>query len=263
MTAPQVATDLTVDAARALVDSMRAEVANLSEQIVTAYKGRAWVALGYPTWDEMCAAEFAGARLRIPREDRAEQVQSLRAEGLSTRTIGAALGITEGTVRNDIKAGAKDYAPATPVTGQDGKTYAPTRPAVAKVTETTKTETYVDTATGEVVAGVSTATDAPVLTPAQWASTPTEHVVVERAEPTNAELDQQLAQALGADHQFLSNLIAASDPAFLRLPPHRVIETYRPGSDDAGAVDNFLARLDTWLSTVQAGVRRAHLRSVR
>lgn len=50
----------------------------------------------------------------------------MRSEGMSTRAIGSALGTSEGTVRNDL-AGAQDYAPA-PVTGTDGKTYAPRQP---------------------------------------------------------------------------------------------------------------------------------------
>lgn len=55
----------------------------------------------------------------FPRTGRANR-------GMSTRAIGTALGVSDGTVRND--SGAQDYAPESvphPVTGLDGKTYEP------------------------------------------------------------------------------------------------------------------------------------------
>jgi len=117
--------DLTEVEARALIDGMRADVADLGDRIEIAYIGRAWAALGYPSWDLLCEREFPSLRLRIPREQRAEQVQSLRSAGLSTRAIGSALGVGKSTVDRDL-AGVPDGPPdAAPVTGQDGKTYQP------------------------------------------------------------------------------------------------------------------------------------------
>jgi len=49
-----------------------------------AYTERAWDALGYASWDEYCTREFGTSRLRLPREERAEVVASLRESGLST-----------------------------------------------------------------------------------------------------------------------------------------------------------------------------------
>jgi len=96
--------DLDATEARYLIDGMRADVATLGERVTTAYLGRAWVALGYESWDAMTDAEFEGARLRIPREQRAEQVQSLRSAGLSTRAIGSVLGVDHKTVVNDLRS---------------------------------------------------------------------------------------------------------------------------------------------------------------
>ncbi len=122
----RVLTDLE---ARHLVDSIRVDVTDLGERVATAYIGRAWTALGYDSWDALCEAEFDGARLRIPREQRAEQVQSLRSAGLSTRAIGTALGVSDGTVRNDLST-AQDYAVEAPavVTSLDGRTRPATQP---------------------------------------------------------------------------------------------------------------------------------------
>jgi hypothetical protein len=77
---------------------------------------------------------------------RLDMVRALSAEGMSTRAIAPIIGATEGTVRNDLKAGAKNYAPAppteyldtetgeltdtpAPITGMDGKQYTRPEPA--------------------------------------------------------------------------------------------------------------------------------------
>jgi transcriptional regulator with XRE-family HTH domain len=122
----EIVHDLTEWEARILLDAMKSGVAQIEQQIVAAYQGRAWVALHYASWDEMCDVEFEGARLRVPRETRAEQVRSLREAGMSTRSIASALGVSVGTAHADL-AGVQDRTPA-PVTGQDGKQYAATRP---------------------------------------------------------------------------------------------------------------------------------------
>lgn len=118
---------LTEVEARQLVDGIRADVTDLDTQIATAYFGRAWDVLGYPDWDALCEGEFDGARLRVPREVRAEQVQSLRSAGLSTRAIGSALGVDQKTVVRDLASREASASP-TPVTGQDGKRYASSQP---------------------------------------------------------------------------------------------------------------------------------------
>jgi len=128
--------DLDATEARHLIDGMRADVATLGERVTTAYLGRAWVALGYESWDAMTDAEFPGARLRIPREQRAEQVQSLRSAGLSTRAIASALGVNKDTVRRDLPTGAN--APDEPGTvrsldGRERPASQPPRPAPAPV----------------------------------------------------------------------------------------------------------------------------------
>jgi hypothetical protein len=126
--------DLLEIEARALVDSIRADITDVGERIATAYLGRAWIALGYADWDSLCDAEFEGARLRVPREVRAELVQSLSAAGLSTRAAAKALGVGKSTINRDMAGvpsgtGAPPGAPERgPVIGQDGKQYAPTQP---------------------------------------------------------------------------------------------------------------------------------------
>jgi len=133
---------LTEAEARALTDEIRADIAGVGAKIERAYFGRAWTVLGYGTWDDYCDAEFASSFPRLPRPERVAIVCALSDADMSGRSIAAAIGVTEGTVRNDLKSGAQNYAPdladtaAAPtkpstVTGADGKTY-PAKPAAAK-----------------------------------------------------------------------------------------------------------------------------------
>ncbi|MDV3134109.1 hypothetical protein [Mycobacterium sp. 29Ha] len=144
---------LTKAAARALTDEIKRDAEVLWEKIAQAFTERAWAALGYPSWDGYCAAEFGSLRLRLPREERSEVVSSLADAGLSNRAIATATGISEMTVRRE-KAAATNVAPvidaeivteapvsnetpgrkltvvrepARTVTGTDGKRYASSR----------------------------------------------------------------------------------------------------------------------------------------
>jgi protein gp37 len=124
-----VAGDLTAEEAREFVERVRASVEDIKEWIVRAVKGRAWLALGYGSWDEMCEAEFDGAVIRLPREDRREAVASLREAGLSTRAIGSALGVDQKTVVNDVRATEENSSvhPAN-VLSLDGRTRPASQP---------------------------------------------------------------------------------------------------------------------------------------
>lgn len=99
----------------------------LIESIADALAGRAWIALGHGSWDELCAARGWEFRPRTST-DRAELARLLRESGMSLRGIGGMLGTSTGTVRNDL-SGVQNCTPAT-VTGTDGKTYRP-RPTPA------------------------------------------------------------------------------------------------------------------------------------
>jgi len=134
--APQ---DLSAEDARDKVELVKALVADAWEEVIALYRGRAWIALGYESWDALCDGEFEGARIRLPREDRREIVGSLREAGLSTRAIGSALGIDHSTVVRDLPATGAD-APVAQVTGLNGKTYAPTGGGMRRLSLTPKQE---------------------------------------------------------------------------------------------------------------------------
>lgn len=104
----------------------------------------AWSALGYQSWDDYCDKEFGSSRLRLPREERAEVVTSLRESGFSLRAIQATTGISKSTVIKDLRWSpeltrtrccevvqnappeviSEPFEPQPiPTTGLDGKTY--------------------------------------------------------------------------------------------------------------------------------------------
>jgi hypothetical protein len=125
--------DLTAAEARALTDRIRGTLTVAHDLIASAYTGRAWVALGYESWDAYCAGEFTEARMvRLEREQRREIVASMRSVGMSTRAIASGLGVSRETVREDAVAGDKKLSPEqghrVDVIGQDGKRYTPPLP---------------------------------------------------------------------------------------------------------------------------------------
>lgn len=116
----------TAGEARTLTDRIKLAVEGIWELVKVAYEGRAWVALGYESWDDYCTREFGSSRIRLPREERGEVVASLRESGLSTRAIAAATGESEATVRRSLATAPNDaVGHDRPVTGVNGKTYSP------------------------------------------------------------------------------------------------------------------------------------------
>lgn len=105
--------------ARQRIDRVKQNAELIASDVAALYEGRAWLALDYTGWDEMCEAEF-GSRIKLPRADRQELVGDLTARGLSSRAIAAALGVDQKTVVNDRRAAGEEYSS---VTGLDGRIY--------------------------------------------------------------------------------------------------------------------------------------------
>lgn len=127
---------LTSEQARELTEQIAVGLAGTWQLVKAAYNGRAWLALGYATWDDYCGQEFGGSRITLPREERAETVQSLRDAGLSIRAIASATGTSKDTVHRALREGVSNETPggpsepdvAPPITGTDGKTYRSANP---------------------------------------------------------------------------------------------------------------------------------------
>jgi hypothetical protein len=114
--------DLDLAEAQAITGRIRTWIKDYPiEDVIRAYTGRVWLAMGYTSWGEWGFGEMNGFILPAPK--RGEVGGRLADAGLSNRAAAAALGVSEGTIRNDRKAGAQDCAADCDVTGQDGKTY--------------------------------------------------------------------------------------------------------------------------------------------
>jgi len=122
--------DLSAAEARAVTERIKSSMVGLMWDIVTAYRGRAWKALDYPTWDDYIRGEFNHAPLALPREERRVVVALLHGQGISNRAIAPTVGVDRQTVANDL-AGGENSPPDGLVTGQDGKRHPAGKPRPA------------------------------------------------------------------------------------------------------------------------------------
>jgi hypothetical protein len=121
-------TELAPAAARQRVDRIKTLVGAARADIIESYRERDWIALGYDSWDALCSAEF-GTVLRLSIEDRQQAVAELREAGMSTPAIGAALGVSDETVRRDLTS---TNVEVETITGLDGRQQPASRPPKPK-----------------------------------------------------------------------------------------------------------------------------------
>lgn len=242
----QISSDLSADEARALTEKIKASAAELLPLIREAFERRADVALGYASWQAYCDAELMG--LRLPVGERRTAVAELRSAGMSTRAIGAALGVSDTTVVRDLASTASgeavDDQPVTagpqPVTGLDGRQRPASRPEPA---------------------GQREARAAYLASDAGW-TPPTEKPHVEDDARRDAELDAEMA---GTVQRFRTNFASARVRAgeIVTFDAERINEVFADNWDRE--VGDLLTRLDEWIGHVRDGHRarqRAGLRLV-
>jgi hypothetical protein len=99
--------------ARILTRQIKNSLEQSWQLIKEAFDRRAWAALDYSSWDEYCQKELGTGLRRLAKESRRQAVAELTAgdQPMSNRAIAAAIGVDEGTVRNDRRAGAEFSAP--------------------------------------------------------------------------------------------------------------------------------------------------------
>ncbi len=106
---------LTAEAAEALtaeiVDILTNGYRKVVPLVIRAFRGRAWNALGFTSWDEYCKETFAGPRmLRLSDEQLTELCVEFADAGMSTRAIGSAAGIGHATAARKLNASKRKPA---------------------------------------------------------------------------------------------------------------------------------------------------------
>src|SRR4051794_11809682 len=119
---------LTEEAAEALTaeiaDLLTASYRQVVPLIIRAFRGRAWAAVGYTSWDDYCRANFHGPRmLRFTDEQLTEMCADFAEAGFGVRAIGSALGIGSATAARKVNKSGRQI-PAT-VTGIDERRESP------------------------------------------------------------------------------------------------------------------------------------------
>ncbi len=177
--------DLTADEAEVVTSRIRRWVNDFPvDDVVLAFRGRVWIALAYASWSEWCECELGG--LRLPAPKRRAVAAGLASQGISNVAIGSALGVTEGTVRNDLAS--QNYEADRKRLGQDGKSYSAPQPKPGA----SQAESVID---AEIVCRDCDGYGCETCFPAD--DFPAD--VIETIAEGDAELADKLSDALGAD----------------------------------------------------------------
>lgn len=103
-----------------------------SETVAALYQARAWEMLACNSWESLCDSR-GWSNFGLAIGARREVVSTLRQEGMSTRAIAAATGVSNATVSRDLEATVTDVTVQT-VTSLDGRTRPATQPVRVNVT---------------------------------------------------------------------------------------------------------------------------------
>lgn len=96
---------------RITATNARDSLTKLQELVEEAQQGQAHVALGYRSWTAYLADVFGDAPMLLSRDERREVVQWLASEGMGSRAIAPAVGITDRRVRQIVSEVGNDFPP--------------------------------------------------------------------------------------------------------------------------------------------------------
>lgn len=108
--------------AQEITQKLRDSLTGIQEMMIEAFRKKVWLSLGYESWNEYVAGEFADLKLGPPKEERAGVLAGYYQAGMSTRAIAAATGLSKDTVSRTLKQ-AKETGELEeiPVLGLDGR----------------------------------------------------------------------------------------------------------------------------------------------
>lgn len=128
--APAIAATLSRADVLATVERLRRQLDDVLAELVRLYDGRAWVALGFPSWQAFTAAELPQLE-QLGAVDKRAAVIELRRHGASLRAAAQPFGLSAATAKAYVdEAGVK----LATVTSLDGRA----RPATSTSTRTAR-----------------------------------------------------------------------------------------------------------------------------
>lgn len=77
-------------------------------RMIEGYHRRAWLGLGFGSWEDLCRAKSLP---QLTRDERRAVVGEMREAGMSTRAIAEATGASQTTITRDIESGDPNGSP--------------------------------------------------------------------------------------------------------------------------------------------------------
>lgn len=108
---------------KALLASITTTIDKTVDLIEKARAGDAHLAMGYSSWTDYVAGEFADALSGLERAERIPVTAKLTETGMSRRAVSSVLGTSVGTVHSDLGSGVQSLNTCSETTGTDGKKY--------------------------------------------------------------------------------------------------------------------------------------------
>jgi len=113
---------MSADEAEERIARIAIAVDGIWDDLIALYQGRAWIELGLPSWESLCD-ERMRFRPNLSVLDRRAAVRELTGARMSTRAIGAALGVSKDTVQRDQTTVSNEtVADSRTIESLDGKT---------------------------------------------------------------------------------------------------------------------------------------------
>jgi DNA-binding transcriptional regulator YhcF (GntR family) len=128
----QIKKDLTAGADSA--EKMNKSLEEAADLMAEAYGKKVWISLDHESWEAYVGAELGEVRVRLERGMRQSLVYRMAQKELSTRAVGAILGVDQKTVSNDLRQMQRDgYTLPDKVQTRKGTTAKKAAPRKAKV----------------------------------------------------------------------------------------------------------------------------------
>jgi hypothetical protein len=248
---------LTEREARSLTERIRVlldGITNQTEKVIglihDAQQGQAWAALGYRSWTEYAAREFADAFPRLTKVEQISIAAELSAMGMSLRAVSAVTSVPKSTIADNL-AGVRDRTPDAPETPEPEETpdlgpTAPGRAAETGVVDPPPAPAPIADSTPRPVTGI----DGKTYTRPTPAPTPQPHLapVVYEAEWDEQDRAEELASNLARNISLLFALTVPERRAEFIDTWHRGVD-HRPVLGQNFVTPGHMRRLSEALAT--------------